>query len=85
MCVCACTCVSVCVGERLRYEGGCLCVDVWEAVIWYMGMGAKADRMRIVIIFVPSIYIYSLLIILMGVNCYTVYFTAHFGTQYYSI
>ena len=28
-------------------------VDVWEAVIWCMGVGVKVDR--IVIIFVPSI------------------------------
>ena len=28
-------------------------VDVWEAVIWCMGV--KADRMRIVIILVPRI------------------------------
>ena len=30
-------------------------VGVWEAVIWCMGVGVKADRMRIVIILVPSI------------------------------
>ena len=34
----------------------CVRVDVWEAVIWCMGVGVKADRMRIVIILVPSIY-----------------------------
>ena len=39
--------------ERERDEGGCL--DVWEAVIWCIGVGVKADRMRIVIILVPSI------------------------------
>ena len=33
----------------------CVRVDVWEAVIWCMGVGVKADRMRIVIILVPSI------------------------------
>ena len=48
--------------------GVCMCrvrVDVWEEVIWCMGVGVKADRMRIVIILVPRIYIYiySLLII----------------------
>ena len=32
----------------------CVRVDVWEAVIWCMGVGVKADRMRIVIILVPS-------------------------------
>ena len=32
-----------------------MCVDVWEAVIWCMGVGVKADRMRIVIILVPRI------------------------------
>ena len=30
-------------------------LDVWEVVIWCMGVGVKADRMRIVIILVPSI------------------------------
>ena len=30
-------------------------VGVWEAVIWCMGVGVKADRMRIVIILVPRI------------------------------
>ena len=30
-------------------------VGVWEAVIWCMGVGVKPDRMRIVIILVPSI------------------------------
>ena len=29
-------------------------MDVWETVIWCMGAGVKADRMRIVIILVPS-------------------------------
>ena len=33
----------------------CVRVDEWEAVIWCMGVGAKADRMRIVIILVPRI------------------------------
>ena len=33
----------------------CERVDVWEAVIWRMDVGVKADRMRIVIILVPSI------------------------------
>ena len=33
-------------------------VDVWEAVIWCMGVGVKADRMRIVIILVPRITAY---------------------------
>ncbi len=32
--------------------GTCGCV---EAVIWCMGVGVKADRMRIVIILVPRI------------------------------
>ena len=32
----------------------CVWMDVWEKVIWCMGVGVKADRMRIVIIFVPS-------------------------------
>ena len=31
----------------------CVRVDEWEAVIWFMGVGA--DRMRIVIILVPRI------------------------------
>ena len=30
-------------------------VDVWEAVIWFMGVGVKTDRMRTVIILVPRI------------------------------
>ena len=46
-------CMSVYERERLRYEGGCM--YVWEAVIRCMGVGVKADRMRIVIILVPSI------------------------------
>ena len=33
----------------------CVRVDVCEAVIWYMGVGVTADRMRIVIILVPRI------------------------------
>ena len=28
---------------------------VWEAVKWCMGVGVKADRMRIVTILVPNI------------------------------
>ena len=32
-----------------------VCVGVWEAVIRCMGVGVKADRMRIVIILVPRI------------------------------
>ena len=30
-------------------------VDVWEAVLWCMGVGVKADRMKIVIILVLRI------------------------------
>ena len=61
VCVRACmrtrprVCVSVYERERLRYEGGCMWVGVWEVVIWCMGVVMKADRMRIVIILVPSI------------------------------
>ena len=58
----------------------CVRVDVWEAVIWCMGVGVKADRMRIVIILVQSILPIN------HFNGYhTVYFTAHFCNQYYSI
>ena len=32
-----------------------MCVGVWKAVIWCMGVGVKAGRMRIVVILVPSI------------------------------
>ena len=32
-----------------------VCICAWEAVIWCMGVGVKAHKMRIVIIFVPSI------------------------------
>ena len=32
-----------------------MCVDVWEAVIWYMGVGVKADRIRTMIILMPRI------------------------------
>ena len=48
-------------------------VDEWEAVIWCMGVGVKADRMRTVIILVPRIY--SLLIIFECVN-YCVFYSA---------
>ena len=81
---CVCVCVCVWERERERHththththteaemQGwvtGCTYVDVWEAVIWLMGVGVKVDRMRIVIILVPSIYyIYSLIIVLMCV------------------
>ena len=37
------------------------CVDIWEAVIWCMGVGVKVDKTRTVIILVP--HIYSLFII----------------------
>ena len=57
----------------------CVCVDVWEAVIWCMGVGVKADRMRIVIILVPSILPINHINV-----CGTVYFTVHFCNQYYS-
>ena len=33
----------------------CVRVDVWETVIRCMGVDVKKDRMRIVIILVPSI------------------------------
>ena len=29
-------------------------MGVWVAVIWFMGVGVKADRMRIMILLVPS-------------------------------
>ena len=43
-------------------------------------MGVKVDRMRIVIILVPSIENINHINV-----CDTVYFTAHFYNQYYSI
>ena len=57
-----------------------VCVCVWEAVIWCIGVGVKADRMRIVIILVPSILPINHINV-----CGTVYFTVHFCNQYYSI
>ena len=33
----------------------CVRVDVWEAVMWCMGVGVKADRMRIAIILAPRV------------------------------
>ena len=49
-------CVSLREIEREMRVSVCMCAcDVCEAVIWYMGVGVKADRMRIVIILVPSI------------------------------
>ena len=52
-------CVSVYERERETEIWGwvyvCVRVDVWEAVIWCMGVGVKADRMRIVIIIMPHI------------------------------
>ena len=36
--------------ERVEYEDVCMRVAVWEAVIWCMGVGVKADRMRIAFI-----------------------------------
>ena len=66
MCVRACVYARaracVCQSKRERDEGGCMYVprvhvDVWEA-IWCMGVSVKVDRMRIVIILVPRIYIY---------------------------
>ena len=49
MCVCVCVCeISGWVYVRVR-------VDVWEAVMLCMVVGVKADRIRIVIILVPSI------------------------------
>ena len=61
-------------------------MGVWEAVVWCMAVGVKADRMRIVIILVPSRQHIN------DINmCDTVYFTAHFykkqkqnKKQYYS-
>ena len=79
--ICVCVCVCACVSVRETGISGWAYVSVrvggWEVVIWCMGVGVKAGRMRTIIL-VPSIYytIYSLLIILM---CYTVYFIAHFS------
>ena len=38
-------------------------VGVWEAVIWCMGVGEKADRMRIVIILVLIILVLIILVL----------------------
>ena len=53
----------------------------WEAVIWCMGVGVKADRMRTVIIHVPMQPVSHINV------CNTVYYTAHFYkyNQCYSI
>ena len=68
--------VIVQIGERERERRGwvyvCVRVDVWEAVIWCMGVGVKADRMRIVIIL---ILVYSLLIIFECVS-YCLFYSA---------
>ena len=61
-----------CVRARSRARNACQCerqisgwvyvcvrVGVWEAVIWCMGVGVKADRMRIVIIPVLIILVLS--------------------------
>ena len=53
----------------------CVRVDVWQAMIWCMGVGVKADRMKIVIILVPSIKNYSLLIIFEYVS-YCLFYSA---------
>ena len=60
-----CASVRVCERARARVrqfkrdserdEGGCMYVDVWEAVILCTGVGVKADRMRIVIIIMHRI------------------------------
>ena len=51
-------CVSLWERERLRWGWVYVCVhvDVWEVVIWCLGVGVKADRMRIVIILVLHIW-----------------------------
>ena len=55
MCVCVCN-AHACVSFReTEISELMMCVGVWEAVIWCMGVGVKADMMRIVIILVPSI------------------------------
>ena len=60
-----------------------MCACGCEAVIWCMDVGVKADRLRIVIIPVPSIN-YSLLVIIIHM-CGSVYFTAHCYNQYYYV
>ena len=47
----------MCVCQSMRETEISVRVDVWKAVIWCMGVGVKADRMRTVIILVPCIYI----------------------------
>ena len=55
--MCALAHARVCqsMGERERESDMRVGVGVWEAVIWCMGVGVKADRMRILIILVPHI------------------------------
>ena len=75
---CVCVCVCVCVCARARHFDReteiwvwvyvCVCVGVWQAVIWCMGVGLKADRMKIMITLTPTNHINV---------CDTVYFTAH--------
>ena len=45
----------VCQSKRERDEGGCM--YVWVLIYLPTGVGVKADRMRIVIILGPRIYI----------------------------
>ena len=52
ICVPMCVCASV--SETEISEWVYVCVCVWEAVIWCMGVGVKADRMKIVVMLVPS-------------------------------
>ena len=59
LCVCVYACTYMCVRqsmrerERVRYEGGSMYACMWIWCIWCMGVGVKADRLRIVIILVP--------------------------------
>ena len=91
MCVCVCVCVCVhactmrvCVSVRETEVSGwvyeCVHVGAWEVVLWCMGVGVKADRTRILVILVLSIWSIN------HINaCDTVYSSMHFYNQYYSM
>ena len=51
-------------------------VDVWEAAIWCMSVGVKADRMRILIILVLSMW---------PINHINACDAVYFCNQYYSV
>ena len=78
--MCARACASVRETEISGWVYVCFHVGVSETVLSCMGVGVKADRMRILVIRVPSIEPINHINV-----CSTVYFTAHFYNQYHSI